>query len=213
MPSFTRIIIDPGHGHCDAYGNFDPGHQIMNLHEVTLIDDVVADMSDILLHEGLPFDVLQTRKKPGIPPAERPRAGAREIQIAIHFGWAKTVARNGGTVYVAGPKDHALGQIIGDTLDKWGTQTCASYAGVRIVQANAPNLPIYSEEAGTLGLQVEPFCLNAIDAIVYSARLRQLGASLGQVLAAYLRGQNAALGSRRTQVWGNGPDGREVFGG
>ena len=213
MPSFSSLIIDPGHGFCDEKLNFDAGHQFQNLHEVSLIDDVIADLTQVLVAEQIPHRVLDTRRRPGLCPDERAQAQARELQISVHFGHARQIHRNGGSIYARDAKDHALCNVLADVLDKWGSRTCASYAGSKILHAAFAHLPQYDALTGVLGVQIEPFCLNAIDAIVYAARLRVLGAELGQALVAFMRGQNSALGVQRTTVWSNGPMGRDVFGG
>jgi len=157
--------------------------------------------------------VLDTRRSPGIVPDLRATLETRAVQISLHCGWAKKVSHNGGTIYVKGPKDHPLALALQAEMAAWGEKTCGHYGGVKIFDAKFPWLPDYSADEARLGIQLEPFCVNAIDAIVYAGRLRPLAAAIGKVIVAFMVGQNPALGQVRTVCWGNGPDGREVFGG
>lgn len=216
MLSFSKVVIDPGHGYCDPSGKYDPGVMCGRLHEVSLIDEIVEELTAVFLAENIPYDLLATRKTPGMTPEVRgllSAESARTLQVSIHFGQAKQMAHNGGHVYIKGPASHPLGPILGDLMTRWGQVTCKAYAGVKVCQARFEWLPPHDEEQGIMGLQIEPFCLNGIDSIIYAARLRRLGSDIGENLVSYLRSQNPALGVKRTQIWGNGPDGREVFGG
>jgi hypothetical protein len=181
------LVLDYGHGW--------EGDEFTNGGEVDCIDMWGRELEDRLRITGLPIEVLQTRKRPGITPEQRAEAiDPNDLVIHLHVGIPKAskMPRQSGIVYTNSEGMGPLGIALCDAIDSWIRQSGVDYAQKsKVLGAKFP----WFSHRGT-SVQIEPFILGSAGSPILERRFAQLAFVLGEVLWGYMVTQNPALKSK-----------------
>jgi hypothetical protein len=184
---FTRLVLDYGHGW--------EGESFTDGGEVDCIDRWGIELEEKLRITGIPIEVLQTRKRPGITPEQRLEwIDPNDLVLHMHVGIPKAgkAPRQSGCVYVNSEDMGPLGMALCDSIDAWIRQSGVDYSQKsKVLGAKFP----WFLHRGT-SVQVEPFILGSHGSAILERRFSHLGSVLCEVLWSYLTAQNQALKSK-----------------
>lgn len=184
---FTRVVIDYGHG-WDGDVWTDGG-------EVDACDRWGREFEDRLRITGLPIEVLNTRKRPGITQEQREEwIDPNDLVLHLHVGVPKAnrAPRQSGTVYLNREDVTPLGIAICDALDAWIRQSGVDYSQKsKVMGAKFP----WFVHRGT-SIQIEPFVIGSHGSQVLEMRFQHLASVLCEVIWSYMVAQNPVLKSR-----------------
>lgn len=180
-----EFIIIPGAGH-QGPNVYDRGHAVGRLAEVDLVDKVVSTICEELDNSLIRYRLINTRKAPGTPLANRYDAALPHcMPVSVRIGKiaGRSIANNFSTVFAHSDVPHALGREIAECLRHWG--------GL-YVHGHRCSEPAAQDEPG---LTIFPFQINGNNAEDYAQHLTKLGRDLGRVLTDFTksRGDDAAI--------------------
>lgn len=191
-----QVLVVPGRGHSDDEGLFDLGRCIGRYSELDVIDGYVSSLVDELENDGIRYQVLPTRQRPGIRAGER-FLHVEQFTLVLHLcaGWAEgdAPAKNASSVFFGGGTGGArdLAEALSDAMGDWGQ--CYVF-GHRTTKPGRLKTDTLLGVPDTIAARVEPFALNGADVEEYMRRLPALGEALGRAVSGFLmsRGQARA---------------------
>jgi len=188
----TKVFIIPAAGHSDDDGNYSLGHSIGRECELRVVDRYLASMEEVLGEYGLPFEVLDTRTKPGFKTSDRPsQIPPNCIVIDIGVGWfSGSRVRNASSVFYSTKESVKLADLVAQNLCEWGRCANFEHSSGSPKHKDIPNLK------GQIGVRIEPFAINGPRADDYFKRLGNLGIDIASAVVEYVKSVNPAIGYR-----------------
>ena len=189
-----KIIIDPGYGYSDTNGKFTAGPCHERMIGWELCDAVVNGLVEELTLEGISFDVLPTRKAPGLTPdqrAERMDLGAIVVAVAMGHGQPISGSRTG---FSALSKD--LATKVHKAMMTWGKTITFLHADLGC----KPDKKLYPTAQAVEIVEIAPIVVDAPGAFDSANKLEALGRELGRVIAKHAKEGNPHLGVRFAQA-------------
>lgn len=153
--------------------------------EAEVVDLYLPGVCEELELSNVSYDVLPTRKHPGLSEEERLSSiyeGTVGLILAIGELLEHSKATRNFSVVYHSPGLSLEAERLSEALSEWGSLISLSHMVKKPVER--------SEWAGKAVLRAEPFCLNGPDAGEYLKRLLPLGRDLGRALGAVLVEQN-----------------------
>ena len=186
----TKIFIIPAAGHTDDDGNYSLGHSIGRENELRVVDRYLMTMTEVFGEYGLPFEVLDTRKKPGVKYSDRPsKIPPNSVVLDVAVGWTSANrSSNYSHVTYSDKRSHKLADLVSQSLFEWGK--CSSFTHHVKNPSEAKN----SLLDGQVGVRIEPFALNGHGVDDYLRRLGNLGIDIASAVIEYAKTINTGFG-------------------
>ncbi len=191
------ILIDPAHGYYEA-NKYGRGHSSGHLIEVEVVDKYILGICDELDLEGIRWQILETRKSPGLSEAarkERCQPGMLVLSCHSHMMKDDTIPAS----YITcgkNPASEDLADKLAKSLTEWGKGV--TWLHTSVVSHDTPQEGVLASE--NVSVQIEPFALNAPCAEGYAAKLDELGRVIGRSVAAYAKTISPNLGPHPIRV-------------
>ncbi len=188
-----EVLIVPGVGYCGDDG-FDPGHRCRAMHEFSILEGFVRDLSDRLEYQRIRHRVLPVTNSPGIPVAQRPdHLEENQVVVNVRLGWDPPNApglHNWSMVRHGDGASVKLARTVTDAIGQWGR---CYFFGHQTRNPQRDKKDPLLNKPGTAGLKIVPFAINGPKAWEYARKLKALAESLGWALGEYL-GEDACTG-------------------
>lgn len=201
-PRVHSVLIVPGYGHSDSFGGYDRGQVVGRYCELDVVDGYLEPLCDELDSDGVRFEVMDTRSRPGVPAGKR-AAKIEGHRLVLHLcaGFDKDPpqAKNLSRVFYRNTGSKDIAEEIAESVSEWGQ--CFVF-GHRTANPSQQSEDPLLDVPNTLAVRIEPFILNGPDADEYMRRLPQLGICLARAVAGYLMTRNQARARGVVQIGG-----------
>ena len=181
----NQILLIPGAGHSDDFGQYHRGASTERIAEVDVVDSYVQTLADILDEYQIRHEVLPTRKPPGIPAAARlstNESNTLKMELSVGFfivgRYGKPRERNETIVEYSGEFIRPIAEMMCESLSEYGR--CCSY-GHRTCN------PILNKDLAEGCIRVKPFAINGPDVDVFAEHAPAMGKGLGLAIVEALR--------------------------
>jgi hypothetical protein len=203
-PRIHSVLIVPGFGHSANDGTYDRGRAFGRYCELDVVDGYLPNLVEELDIDGIRFEVLPTRSRPGIIVKARERfVTPNHMVLHLGGGWFEGAGTrrgeklappaNASAIYYGTSESRHLAKELTEALQSWGQ--CYVW-GHKCAKSELDKDDLLLTREETLAARVEPFHLNGPDVEAYMERLPQLGTALGRAISGYLmtRGEARARG-------------------